>query len=197
MAGNFIPLADLGPKVDAEIAELIETGEQEIIDGTFEPFEGPFVDRDGTVPVSEGAKPDIGHPPRSITSSMASSAACLSPDPLERSPSSGDLRRRSVSRLQRRRVLNQLSQHASHLQRDPIGLGVVLDGGVQRNGLAVKALEHRLVFRRDRGLEGDYARPAGLIVGDVVAVVGAVQARRGGVDRLVQKLITNTTSSSK
>ena len=61
MADEFITLADLGPIVDAETRELIETRKQEIIAGEFEPFAGPITDRDGTVRIEEGAVPDIEH----------------------------------------------------------------------------------------------------------------------------------------
>ena len=61
MADEFITLAELGPIVDAETRELIETRKQEIIAGEFEPFAGPVTDRDGTVRIEEGAVPDIEH----------------------------------------------------------------------------------------------------------------------------------------
>ncbi len=61
MADEFITLAELGPIVDAETKELIETRLQEIMAGEFEPFAGPVTDRDGTVRIAEGEAPDIEH----------------------------------------------------------------------------------------------------------------------------------------
>jgi basic membrane protein A len=61
MADEFITLADLGPMVDAETKELIETRKQEIIAGDFEPFTGPITDRDGTVRIPDGEVPDVEH----------------------------------------------------------------------------------------------------------------------------------------
>jgi basic membrane protein A len=61
MADEFITLAELGPIVDAEAKELIETRKQEIMAGEFEPFAGPVTDRDGTVRIPEGEAPDVAH----------------------------------------------------------------------------------------------------------------------------------------
>jgi basic membrane protein A and related proteins len=61
MADEFITLADLGPSLDADTKELIETRKQEIIDGKFEPFTGPITDRDGTVRIPDGEVPDVAH----------------------------------------------------------------------------------------------------------------------------------------
>lgn len=61
MGDEFITLAELGPMVDEEAAETIETRKQEIIAGDFEPFTGPLADRDGEVRIPEGSDPDVEH----------------------------------------------------------------------------------------------------------------------------------------
>lgn len=54
MAGGMVDLAPFGDRVSEETRQLIETRKQEIIDGSFEIFEGPLVARDGTGILAEG-----------------------------------------------------------------------------------------------------------------------------------------------
>jgi basic membrane protein A and related proteins len=56
---GIVDLAPYGPSVPAEIKQMIEAKKQEMIDGEFEPFQGPINDQDGKVAVPEGESLDL------------------------------------------------------------------------------------------------------------------------------------------
>lgn len=54
MASGMVGLAPFGASVPADVQQLVEERQQEIIDGTFEVFTGPIADQDGNVVVADG-----------------------------------------------------------------------------------------------------------------------------------------------
>jgi basic membrane protein A and related proteins len=54
MADGMVNLAPFGESVPEDIRGEIETRQQEIVDGEFEPFTGPIVDQDGNEVLAEG-----------------------------------------------------------------------------------------------------------------------------------------------
>jgi basic membrane protein A len=56
---GIVDLAPYGPSVDQAIKDRIEARRQDMIEGTFEPFQGPVVDQDGEVAVPKGESPSL------------------------------------------------------------------------------------------------------------------------------------------
>jgi basic membrane protein A len=54
MAGGMVDIAEFGASVPQDVQDLILQRKQEIIDGTFEVFEGPIFDQDGNELYAEG-----------------------------------------------------------------------------------------------------------------------------------------------
>jgi basic membrane protein A and related proteins len=54
MADGMVDIAPFGDSVPEDIRDDIETRKQEIVDGEFEPFQGPVADQDGEERVAEG-----------------------------------------------------------------------------------------------------------------------------------------------
>jgi basic membrane protein A and related proteins len=51
---GIVKLAPYGPGVSQETKEMIEAKQQAMIDGSFEPFQGPILDQDGKTAVAKG-----------------------------------------------------------------------------------------------------------------------------------------------
>lgn len=61
MADGFITLADFGPAVPDDLAEMVNARRAEIEAGNFDVFVGPIVSQDGTVQVPDGEVAELGH----------------------------------------------------------------------------------------------------------------------------------------
>ncbi|MFN2489457.1 MAG: BMP family ABC transporter substrate-binding protein [Actinomycetota bacterium] len=56
---GIVGLAPYGPSVTQETKEMIAARRKEMVDGDFEPFQGPIEDQDGNVAVAEGQSPSL------------------------------------------------------------------------------------------------------------------------------------------
>ena len=61
MADGFINLADFGPAVPSDVAEMVNARRAEIEAGNFDVFVGPIVDHDGNLQVPDGEPASLEH----------------------------------------------------------------------------------------------------------------------------------------
>lgn len=61
MADGFIQLADFGPAVPADVAEMVNARRAEIEAGDFDVFVGPIVDHEGNLQVPDGEPASLEH----------------------------------------------------------------------------------------------------------------------------------------
>ena len=61
MADGFIDLADFGPAVPSDVAEMVNARRAEIEAGNFDVFVGPIVDHDGNLQVPDGEPASLEH----------------------------------------------------------------------------------------------------------------------------------------